>query len=341
MISSTRGEVGVRSPRVAGRLVLGMAVVLSSPAARAEPLKRDSAAAEVLFRSGRDLVAKGNYAEGCAKFNASFALDPSTGTLLNIAKCHEHDGKLVSAWADYQQALALNKETQGVERRAGLESIAKEGIAALEPRLPRLRIAIADPPAGLQVLRDGSEMPKASLGEALPMDPGKHEVSASASGYRTETRTVTLEEGKTAALEIALVRERERRAEAAPPPPRGGVPMWAWVTGGAGIALTGAGIYFLTQDLAAISELKSHCFTNADGDWFCKPGYDPAADNARKNRSLGLFIGLGSAGMIATGAAVVGMAQARRTHRPPASASLSISPWAGPQGAGIVAQGGF
>jgi hypothetical protein len=330
----------VRSPRVVRGLALGMAVVLSSSAARAEPPKRDPAAAEVLFRSGRDLVAKGNHAEGCAKFDASFALDPSTGTLLNIAKCHERDGKLVSAWADYQRALTLNIATQGAERRAGLERIAKEGIAALEPRLPKVRIAIADPPAGLKVLRDGSEMPTASLGEALPMDPGKHEVSASAPGYRTETREVELGEGKTATLEIALVKEGERGGEAAPPA-RGGVPVWAWVTGGAGIALSGASIYFLTEDLAAISELKSQCSTNAAGDWSCKPGYDPAADNARKNRSLGLFIGLGSAGVIAIGTAVVGIAQARRAYTPPAAASVSLSPWAGPQGAGIVAQGGF
>jgi hypothetical protein len=340
MISSTRDEVEVRLPRVAGCLGLGMAVALSSSAARAEPPKRDRAAAEVLFRSGRDLVAKGNYTEGCAKFDASFALDPSTGTLLNIAKCHERDGKLVSALADYQQAVTLNVETRGAERRAGLESLAKEGIAALEPRLPKLRIAIADRPAGLKVLRDGIEMPVASLGETLPMDPGKHEVSASAPGYRITTREVELEEGKTAALEIALVKEVKRGGEAAPPA-RGGVPVWTWVTGGAGIALVGASIYFLTEDLAAISELKSQCFTNAAGDWFCKPGYDPAADNAHKNRSLGLFIGLGSVGVIAIGTAVVGIARARRTHEPPAAASVSFSPWAGPQGAGIVAQGGF
>jgi tetratricopeptide (TPR) repeat protein len=336
MISSTRGEVRVRSPRVAERLGLGMAIVLCSSAARAAPPKRDPAAAEVLFRSGRDLVAKGNYAEGCAKFDASFALDPSTGTLLNIAKCHERDGKLVSALADYQQALTLNVETREAERRAGLESLAKEGIAALEPRLPKLRIAIADRPAGLKVLRDGSEIPAASLGEALPMDPGKHEVSASAPGYRTTTREVELEEGKTVALEIALVKGSE-----AAPPERGGVPVWAWVTGGAGIALAGASIYFLTEDLAAIGELRSQCTTDPDGHSFCKPGYDPAADNARKNRSFGLFIGLGSAGLIAVGAAIVGIAQAPPAHKPPAAASVSLAPWVGPQSAGIAVHGGF
>jgi tetratricopeptide (TPR) repeat protein len=339
MIFSTNGEIGGRAPRVAGRIVLGTAIMASS-AASAEPPKRDPAAAEALFRSGRDLIAAGNYVEGCPKFDASFALDPSIGSLLNIAKCHEHEGKIASAWADYQQALALNRDTHGAERQARLEKIARDRIAALEPRLPKLQITVAQPPIGLKVLRDSREMPVASLGEALPMDPGQHEVSASAPGYRTETRSVALEEGKTAALEIALVIALVKEVKAAPPA-RGGVPVWAWVTGGAGIALVSASIYFLTQDLAAIRELKSHCSPIADGNWFCKQDYDPAADNARKNRSLGLFIGLGSAGVIAIGAAVVGIAQARRAREPPAAASVSISPWAGSQGGGIVAQGGF
>jgi hypothetical protein len=316
---------------------LVLALLLSSRASRAEGPARDAVAAEALFRAGRDLVAAGHYAEGCPKFEASFALDPSAGTLLNLAKCHEHDGAVATAWEEYSRALVLSRETQGAERQKALAGVAAKGIAALEPRLPRLRIAVvtaplAVPPPPLDVKRDGKTMPAATLGEALPADPGQHEVSASAPGYRVETRVVKLEEGKTTAVEITLVPEGGPRQ--AP------VPVWAWVTGGAGLALAGASAFFAADDLSAIHALRASCQSNAKGT-FCAPGYDVARDNARKDRDFPLFVGLGAAGVVALGAAIVGI-----VRRPPASptsvtAGFQLTPWVGPASAGAAASGRF
>src|SRR5262249_48192369 len=68
------GSVG-GARRIAARAI-GAAVLLGAFLARAEPAKRDPVAAEAIFRAGRDLLAQGNYAEACPKFEASFALDP-------------------------------------------------------------------------------------------------------------------------------------------------------------------------------------------------------------------------------------------------------------------------
>jgi hypothetical protein len=314
----------------------------------------DPVAAEALFKSARALVEAGDYAAGCPKFEASLALNPSASTLLNIAKCHEHDGKIATAWSDYNRARVLNHETRGAERQQALEAVAAAGIAAIEPRLPKLRIVVDPAPAGLKLARDGGELPAAALGEALPADPGTHQVTAIAPGYRAEQRSVVLVEGKTAVAEIALAKLPPGEsglapgdAGATPPAPvgpakdagaKGGVPAWAWGAGGAGVVLAAVGAVFLADDLSAISALRSRCHTDAGGTW-CENGYDYAGDNARKNRDLGLALGLGGAGLVGIGAAIVGIATAPKKADP--AVSFHAAPWAGPSGAGAVIAGAF
>jgi len=181
-----------------------VALLLCSSAAFAQPERRDPVAAEALFSAARKLVDAGDYAAGCPKFEAALALYPSASTMINIARCHEHEGKIATAWQDYHKALSLNGETQGEERRRGLGEIAQKGINDLAPRLPKLRIVAPNAPPGLKVLRDGNEITAAALDQELPADPGQHEVRASAPGSRGETLTVTLEEGKTTTVNLAL-----------------------------------------------------------------------------------------------------------------------------------------
>jgi tetratricopeptide (TPR) repeat protein len=334
---------GERRRRVLASATVAAAALLGSaaaPAQTATPKREDPAAAQALFKSARQLVDKGNYAEGCPQFEASLALYPSASTMLNVAQCHEHDGKLASAWEAYNQALTLNHETKGEERRKGLESLAKKGIAALEPRLPKLLITIKDAPRGLKVQRDGKDFPAAALSTALPADPGPHKIDASAPGYRDETRSVTLEPGKTATVEIALqpAAPSGKDTAVADKTSSGGVPTWAWIAGAGGLALSGAAAFFLADDLGAIHALRDNCH-DVPGGTYCPPNYDYQRDNARKNRDLPLFIGLGSSGVLAIGAAIVGIAAGKKADtEPPKTTAL---PWLVPGGAGATVGGRF
>ncbi|UQA57783.1 PEGA domain-containing protein [Polyangium aurulentum] len=317
-------------------IACSVAIALWASEAHAqEPAARDPVAAEALFKAGRTLVKQGDYAAGCPKFEASLALNPSASTMINIALCHEHEGKIASAWEDYHRAIVLNRETAGEQRKRDLEDIAKKGIAALEPRVPKLVVTVEPAPEGLEVRRDGKPLPKAALGEALPADPGPHEVRASAPGHEAETQTVTLEEGKTATVKLTL-----RAGSKVEPDAKtgGGVPTWAWISGAVGIGLTGAAVGFLVDDLSAISALRENCREVRQGT-YCNPGYDYAADNARKNRDFGLFVGLGSAGVIAIGAAIVGIATAG-SAKEPARTAIAL-PWVAPDSAGATLVGSF
>lgn len=290
--------------------------------------EQSRAAALVLFKEARALVRDGDFDAGCPKFEAALELWPSASTMINIAQCHEHYGRVASAWSAYKRAIVLNRETLGHERQKSLEELAQKGVDAMEPRLARLRVIIDAPqpaPADLSIRGGDITYPTAILEQPLPVDPGTITLTVTAAGYASASREVVLKEGATEQPHFSLV-------ELAPPPPRAppplppplvvppplrpypepapaapeGVPTWAWISGAFGLAFAGVSIGFLVDDLDAISDLRDNCFTDdRDGATVCRT--DPAPDNARKNRGFGLFLGFGIASLGALTAATIGI----------------------------------
>jgi hypothetical protein len=340
-------------------LVLAAAFGVASTARADPPVARDPALADSLFRTAVEALAKGDYATACPKFRASMELDPAVSTLLNLAKCDLHENKLARAWATYQRALVINRETTGAQRRRELEEYTQKAIAALEPRVPKLRVVVTSPPAGLSLRRDGETLPGGVLGEEMPTDPGPHRIEASAPGFRTEARDVVLDEGRTLTLPITLVAEAAPPdvtpppvapvavpAVAAPPPtpppppvePR--TPPWVWVTGGAGVALAGVAVGFAADGAAAVAKLRRDCPTMGGAPTCPQPLYDQAAVdslNARKNRDLGVAVGAGIAGGAGLTVAIVGFV--RRDAR--TGTGVLLRPWVGSGTTGLRVGGTF
>lgn len=305
MTPSKRCEL--RSLPGAAAAAFGAALILAPPAAQAEP-PGDPMIAEALFKAARSLIEAGDYAAGCPKFEASFALRASASTMLNIARCHEHDGKTASAWEDYRRALALNEETHGEERKKLLQTVATRGIESLEPRLARLRIVVTNPTAGLRVMRDGRELPAATLGAAVPADPGQHEISVSAPGYRSETRSTVLEESKTVTVDVSL--QLVMSVDGPSAPALAGVPatpavgpsprrIAAYATGSIGVASLLVGGALTGLMLAKKGVANQRC----DPTGLCDHEGKLAADSA-KQLWIGGAIGVG-AGIAGLGAATV------------------------------------
>src|SRR5262249_38798031 len=146
--------------------------------------------------------------------------------------------------------LVLNRDTKEQQRREALEKMANDGAAALQGRLPKLRIVVQAPPSGLRVTEDGQELSPASFGLALPVDPGAHEIVASAPGFAAWKQTVTAAEGDTSEVTIVLTELPKPPVDTlpAPLPPstplKRGVPVWAWAVGGTGVALGAVAVGF-------------------------------------------------------------------------------------------------
>jgi hypothetical protein len=174
---------------LAGLLVFACSM-LATLAARAEPTAADSALATLLFEQGRALIAEGQVSEACQKFTESQRLDPGGGTLLNLARCHEQEGRLASAWSEFQAAQSLARDGGRPDR----EAEAAYHISALEPRLSRLSIVVpaAADVTGLMVERDGRELGRGAWSTAIPIDGGEHVVRATAPGRQPFTATLVI-----------------------------------------------------------------------------------------------------------------------------------------------------
>src|SRR5512133_281953 len=171
-----------------GKTLVSWLVVSSAMLTSGLAHAQDPAAAEVLFQEGRRLLAEGNIAAGCEKLKESFALDAMSGTLLNLADCYEKDGKTATAWARFRNAASLARSQGKVEQAAEANRRAK----ALEPELAYITIAVPDPVPGLEVRRNDLEVSPGTFGVAVPADPGKVEIVASAPGYRSYRSTLEL-----------------------------------------------------------------------------------------------------------------------------------------------------
>jgi len=180
---------GVRADWRALAAVCAGLVIAPLPAA-AQGSDADRALAESLFESGRKLMAEKKYAEACPKLAESFRLDPTTGTLLNLAVCHRDEGRIASAWAEFKDAAALARR----DGRADREQFAQEQVSALEPRLPRLTISVSGESEGLSVSRDGAALGKPAWGVPIAVDPGNHAIAATAPGRRKWETTVAIAE---------------------------------------------------------------------------------------------------------------------------------------------------
>jgi len=294
--------------------------------------------ATTLFKAAVELLEKDEWAEACSKFEASMALYPAASTLLNIGRCYDHEGKLTLAWSAYQRALVLNRETQGEERKKELDEVAKKLLAAVEPRVPRVKILmVGNVPSGLRVTQNGKDIPVAVLGTVLFVDPGQQAVVAEAPEYEPFTRTVTVKEGESV-VEIPIT--LKKRVVAGVERPVQTVPTWAWISAGGGIALlAGAAAFRVDQ---AFVEGQQFGLCKRDVQTSCPPisEYDPTDDNERKNRDSGLFIGLGTLGVLGLGAGIVGFVMGHSSKTPAKKAAVVV-PWVGPSGVGLGVGGRF
>jgi hypothetical protein len=147
------------------------------------------ARADAQFNEAKRLLSQGAIADACDRFAASYNLAPRGGTLLNLALCHEQEGKLLVARDELKAALARARR----DGRADREPIAIEHLASVEARLSWLEIV---PPAGptnetIRVTIDGVPVDRNEW-HAVPVEPGEHSITGSASGFRSRTMTVEI-----------------------------------------------------------------------------------------------------------------------------------------------------
>ncbi len=259
-------------------IVLALVLATSSSVFAQNVPRAQTAAAEALFAQGRALMETGDYAQACPKLAESQRLDPASGTLLNLGICYQKAGKTASAWGAFKEAVVMARRDNRPERVA----FAEEQIAELEPTLSYLTVSV-NPDSrveGLEVRIDGASLGAGAWGTAIPTNPGKHKVEASAPGSKPWSAEVELGASQDKQAVAIPLLHAEARSEEAPPPAQppatpaatttepvgvdtgvgsGGQSTLGYVIGGAGIVALGVGSYFGAKALSSWSDRNDHC----------------------------------------------------------------------------------
>lgn len=340
--------------------VLASAALITPARAVAQDVHYDATLAQTLFEEGRRLMEAKDYAQACPKLAESQRLRPGTGTLLNLALCNEGLGKTATAWGQFKEALFASKK-EGNEARV---AFAQEHIAALEPRLSRIQLDAENTP-GLVVRVDGMEIPAAALGTPIPIDPGTHEIEATAPGYTVWSTTTQIgDSGDLKAIAVPKLVPVPASNTAAPPPPKptpadgaprgggSGLRTAGFVIGGAGVAALGLGAVFgiLAAGQASSAEDDPALCPNKR----CSPRGREEINAAKTKATVSTFgIGVGLAA-ISAGAILVLSSGPSSTAGADAAADAAgarrsgtgalqarVVPLVGPEGGGVGVLGVF
>lgn len=316
-----------------------------------------SAQAEALFQEGKALLDKKQYAQACPKLEASYKADAATGTLLALAFCHEQEGRIATAWAEYLDTAARAK----AEKRADREKKARDRAAALAPRLSRLTIQV-DPSLsslpGFRVTRNAAVVEPGAWNTALPVDPGDHTIEVSATARRTwrtqvqvvkeaESRIVSVPAlqqeggdapiGPVASAPVAPASSTSAAAAAPTAPPstaaptheRSALPVVGLVVGGLGVVGVGIGTWFGFKAKSKNDDSSSDCSGNQCGPVGTQARND--ALDAAKISTVGFVAGL----------ALIGVGTTLYLIAPNPKRSAEVTATAGPGQMGLGIQGRF
>jgi hypothetical protein len=335
-------------PRVralAAPALLALALAPRPVGAQDEPSARDTVLAEALFEDGRKLMAEGRFAEACPKLAESQRLDPGGGTLLNLAICHAEAGKTATAWAEIKKAISVAAR----DRNARREAFARKKLAQIEAMLSYVVVTVA-PDArtpGLAVLLDGAPLGSAALGTRFPVDPGSHEVVATAPNRRPFRVTLLVEghgdpppvvipvlapEHSAVAPERAGGSAGERSSPSGSGP--GGWRVASFVVGGLGLAAAGVGIGFGVQALQREKDAERlGCVKSACPD---AKALDASDEAHRWSMVTNITVGVGLA-TTAAGVALFLLAPAGASRK----SATRFAPMVGASGGGAVWLGSF
>ncbi len=250
-------------------LVLGALLVARSASAQTTS---DEVAGRALFEEGRRLMQQGDYKAACPKLEEGERISPGVGMAFNLGECLEKVGRIASAWAAFSDAAGMARAQSQADR----EKVARDRAAALAPRLPHLKLALA-PGAdvdGLAIKRDGVAIGRAQWSASIPVDPGPHTLLVSAPNRVDATVQVDTPEGAERVAQIPVLapaptkveKPIEKPAPLTPPPPiedpnKGNTQrIVGLVTGGVGIVGLGVGAVYGLMAKSKKSDSDAHCF---------------------------------------------------------------------------------
>jgi hypothetical protein len=234
---------------------MGHAVFIATLTAALAVAAEEPNRAEDLFQKARTLMGQSDFATACPMLEEAYSLDHGGGTLLALALCHEGAGRPATALREYRESLSQAVTANRPDR----VMLAESHVQKLEASVPRITAHILVPePAELQLTLDDAPLDRASLTAGVPVDPGKHEMAATAPGIAPWRTTV--EVLASARWTVVDVPGWTRTVTAPRAATRATWPRTLGITVGAvGLVAVGVGSYFGAASFSAESDSRKNC----------------------------------------------------------------------------------
>jgi hypothetical protein len=250
-----------------------------------------------LAQQGAEAFERGQYGVALDRFTRAQAIFRAPSLSLMRARALRKLGRLTEAVDAYEvtQRTPIAPDAPEAFRRAVTDA-QREG-AELDARMPRMLVRVRG--GGdferVRVVLDGKLVPPALLDVERPIDPGQHEIHASAPGRDPITRHVLVTEGEHVVVELPFV---ERAAEPAPAAPHDGSGSDGTSSIRRTVGFVGVGVGAAALGVAAVSGVIA-LKKQSTLDSVCHPGCPSSAaddiDAFRVNRTLsygGLAVGV-------------------------------------------------
>jgi hypothetical protein len=350
--------MGNREDTNVSRSTCFCALLIASGATVTQPARADeaadTAAARVLGGDGVILADAGDCQKAIEKLQRAEELHHAPTTAGRLGECEIDVGRVVSGTERLQRLLREPLATDAPAPFIDALTRARRVLDRALPRIGSIRVS-AKALAGtkVEITLDGERLPEALLDNDRPADPGHHTIVATAQGYFSKTREVTLGDGESASVTLELAPDpaaqaAERQAEAArqaearqqqnamasaptataatpapSPPPRNGAgpgAVIAFVLGGAGLATGITSGLVVAHDA---SDLSSTCGTSK----VCNPDKQSEISSAKTWATVST-IGFGVAGAgVVTGLILLLVGN---HHESPNPRQATIRPVVGP-----------
>jgi hypothetical protein len=182
-------------------LALASSLVASRGWSRPEASPSELSVARRLFDEGKAAEDAGEFGPAAQKFRRAASIKDTPGIRFHLARCEEGQGAFVEALVEYDRARELLDS--GVKAPDVEQLLA----AARERAMSQVALLTLNVPSdveGASVELDGKPLSPSVLGVALPVNPGKHRVLATAAGRSDHAYDVELQSGEGVKIDIEL-----------------------------------------------------------------------------------------------------------------------------------------
>ncbi|HEY1535551.1 MAG TPA: hypothetical protein VGF76_16130 [Polyangiaceae bacterium] len=216
MTQTARIVPHLRSQRYALGVLCASLLLSVASKGRAEDAPENVAAARTLGIEGVQLADAGKCPEAIEKLQRAESLHHAPTILDRLGECQVSVGELVEGTENLNAVVREPLAANAPKVFHDAQDRAQKVLASATPRIAHLVIRVTPAEAKASVAVGGKAVPDALIGSERPTDPGTHEVTATAAGYKPASTTVTLAEG--GHQDITLLLERDPNAVAVVPP---------------------------------------------------------------------------------------------------------------------------